>query len=134
MHVWRILLGIVIDQVLVLVLEIPLKGFVWPDDFPKEFDLERIIQQIMLQAKLAESSDCKLDVIIYRELRLIAIPGRFEPAGKLRVRKTYNGGLVKIIQKLTEESVSGESDRGEMTAVDQRIGNLCHVVLGGLEC
>jgi len=88
----------------------------------------------MLQAKLAESSDCKLDVIIYRELRLIAIPGRFEPAGKLRVRKTYNGGLVEIIQKLTEESVSGESDRGEMTAVDQRIGNLCHVVLGGLEC
>jgi len=50
------------------------------------------------------------------------------------VWKTYNGGLVEIIQKLTEESVSGESDRGEMTAVDQRISNLSHVVLGGLEC
>jgi len=129
MDVGGILFGIVIDQVLVLVLEILLKGSVWPDDLPEKFNLQRKIQQVMLQAELAECVHRKLDIIVHYQLRLIARPGGLEPVGKLCMREADNGRLVEVVQELTKKAVSRQGNRREMPPVNQGINNLCHVIL-----
>ncbi len=118
MNVGGILFGIVIDQVLVLVLEILLKGRVWPDNLPEKFNLQRKIQQVMLQAELAECVHRKLDIIVNYQLRLIARPGRFKPVGKLRMPEADNGGLVEVVQELTKKAVSRQGNRREMPPVN----------------
>jgi len=133
MHIGRILLGVIVYQVLVLILKILLKGFVWPDNFPEKFDLQRKIQKVVFQAEVPESIDSQLDIIVDDQLGLIAIPGGFEPAGKLSMWETDNGRLVEIIQQLTKEAVACERDSSEMTAIDQWVNNLSHVILSRFE-
>ena len=54
MHIGRVLLGVVVDQVLVLVLEVLLESFIWPDSLKKNLNLQRKIQKTVFQAECTE--------------------------------------------------------------------------------
>ena len=54
MHIGRVLLGVVVDQVLVLVLEVLLESFIWPDCLKKNLNLQRKIQKTVFQAESTE--------------------------------------------------------------------------------
>ena len=59
---WRVFFAIVIDQVLKFGIEVLFKNAGRPDEFLEELNLQGKIEQVVLEAKIAEEVDALLDI------------------------------------------------------------------------
>ncbi len=102
---------------------------IWPKVAPKDLQLQREIEKIVLQTILTEASSAVLCFRIDAPLGWVAHPSRVEPCANFSIGEADSRGLVQAVQDLGIQPVTVHGDGGEVAQVEQRSDEMGHVVL-----
>ena len=129
-----VLLQVVNDQVPVRALQILAALGQRPEIAPEDLDLQREVQQVVVQAILAEAAGGLLRVAVDTQLALVAHPCPVQASADLRVWKANHGSLVEVVDDLAVDAVAIDGHRLEVAVLQQRADDPRHVILRGLQC
>ena len=88
-----------------------------PKDVPEKLELQREIQQVMLQAILAEAGGRFLGIRVDAPLDRVAVPCARQPLANFGIRETDRSRLVKIVKHLTVQAIAVDGDRGKKALI-----------------
>ncbi|RKY67695.1 MAG: hypothetical protein DRQ24_12540 [Candidatus Latescibacterota bacterium] len=106
-------------------------GGVRPQQVAEEFNLEREVEQVVLQTKAAEAIGAFLAVRVDAGLGRLSHPGGLQAFGNFGVREADYGGFVEIVYNLAVDAVALDGDGLEVALfLHEGAHDVSHVVLG----
>ena len=130
----RLFFHIVRDQVAVLPEHVIAEPGSRQQVMREDFHLERKIEQVVLQAELAEADGRVLRLSEHDGAAWLSTPGRLEPVADFRVRKTDERCLVEVVENLAVEPGTLEVNAFKIPGLaHQRVNHAGHVILRRFE-
>ncbi len=130
---WSVLLNVVHDEVGVSLQQIIPADWTAPEMSEEDLDLEREVEQVMVQTVAAETVGANLGLFVDALVALLATPGGLEPPAYIGVRESDHSGLVQIVDNLTIEPVTVDGHALEVALIEQRAHYAGHIILRRLQ-
>ena len=100
----------------------------------KDLQLEREIEQVVLETVATESRSAFLRLIVDTSLGRFAHPRALQSLGDFGVRETHDGRFVEVVDELAVEAVAVDADGLEVALfLHQRRSDARHIILRRLQ-